>query len=93
MNDEIIKTLFEQKYIYILIGIIIVFVFVIVLFLLPHTRETFQQFISRIKKISVNTEETAVEFLEKNIGEKPLKENYSEEKQAKDNEKNNHLLN
>lgn len=87
MNDEIIRTMFEQKYIYILIGIIIVFVFVIVLFLLPHTRKTFQQLISRIKRISVNTEETAVEFSEKNIEENPLKENYFDEKQAKDKHK------
>ena len=83
MNYEIIGTMFEQKYIYILLGIVIIFVFLIVLFLLPQTRETFQQLICRIKKISVSTKETAVEFSEK----KTKQENCSEKKQTKSNRK------
>lgn len=66
MNNEILKTIFEQKYVYYLIGVAVVLIFITILFLIPQTREVLQIFLLRIKKININQKETSVELLEDN---------------------------
>lgn len=69
MNNEVLKTIFEQKYIYYLIGVVVVLIFTTILFLIPQTREVLQNFLLRIRKININQKETSVELLEDNSKE------------------------